>query len=556
MKKLSLLVIMVLIAVPLPGQIVIDGDMLDWEGVPPADVGGAAEEVGDMATGPEFDVQDLYITNDDSCVYFRIVMDPNGTFGDGRRNYTNPSILELWLETTLDTAGLTWGWWTLPLDYQVDMYSVIDPNINATEATIRKFHGYGAAPVWPDDYDSVGVALCAKNDNDNEIELAVPLAVINAGSDLRPFIYSVGDFIWAQEDYLPNHQNGTVPGYVINYNLFTGPAAILLKDQEIVSAITVDGDMSDWASMAPVDVAEVAEELGDMESGAEHDIKDIWVTSDSANIYFRIAIDPAATFTSQWTNHPGSDPAFQLFFDTNMEDTIGCGYGGFWIQAADAFVDLIAAYNPDNPSLEVNVYSYIADYAGAYEDWDSVGVAFAAVNDADNEIEVGIPRATLGAGKDVRFFIYSVMTENWDAEEYFPNDQTNEAGPSFVVNYNFVTGAAIVQRKGEPFGTGVKVAKTSGQPVAFALEQNYPNPFNPATHITYAITANVTVDLAVYNLAGQKIATLVHQYQTAGNYRVTWDGRMADGGTAASGLYFYRLKAGNHQQVKRMLLLK
>ena len=86
---------------------------------------------------------------------------------------------------------------------------------------------------------------------------------------------------------------------------------------------------------------------------------------------------------------------------------------------------------------------------------------------------------------------------------------------------------------------------------AFTLEQNYPNPFNPTTTIKYSLANASDVSLVVYNAIGQQVATLVNQSQTAGAYRVTFDAR-----SLASGIYFYRLQAGDFVKSHKMILMK
>jgi hypothetical protein len=88
-------------------------------------------------------------------------------------------------------------------------------------------------------------------------------------------------------------------------------------------------------------------------------------------------------------------------------------------------------------------------------------------------------------------------------------------------------------------------------PAKFTLSQNYPNPFNPATLIEYTLPQESRVTLKVYNTLGQEIATLVDEVQPAGYRSVTWNGR-----DMASGVYFYRLQAGDFGDLKRMLLVK
>ncbi|MCX6831823.1 MAG: T9SS type A sorting domain-containing protein [candidate division Zixibacteria bacterium] len=96
-------------------------------------------------------------------------------------------------------------------------------------------------------------------------------------------------------------------------------------------------------------------------------------------------------------------------------------------------------------------------------------------------------------------------------------------------------------------------------PTDFALNQNYPNPFNPETTIEFAVgsgSANKQVRLVIYNLLGEKIATIINEPLAAGKYTYKWRGTNQDGETVASGVYFYRLTVGDQSQTKKMVLLK
>jgi len=88
-------------------------------------------------------------------------------------------------------------------------------------------------------------------------------------------------------------------------------------------------------------------------------------------------------------------------------------------------------------------------------------------------------------------------------------------------------------------------------PNAFELKQNYPNPFNPSTTIEYTIPENSRVSLKVYDILGKEVADLVDKEQNSGTYIVIWDAK-----SASSGIYFYRITAGNYTDTKRMVLKK
>jgi len=106
-------------------------------------------------------------------------------------------------------------------------------------------------------------------------------------------------------------------------------------------------------------------------------------------------------------------------------------------------------------------------------------------------------------------------------------------------------------------GSGVLDESGPAIPTDFALAQNYPNPFNPSTIIEYALPGKAHVEVSVFNVLGQKIRTLVDEDQTVGYYSEVWDGTDDNGNSAASGIYFYRIDAGDeYTETKKMMLLK
>lgn len=93
-------------------------------------------------------------------------------------------------------------------------------------------------------------------------------------------------------------------------------------------------------------------------------------------------------------------------------------------------------------------------------------------------------------------------------------------------------------------------------PASFSLRQNYPNPFNPSTAIAYDLAKNASVTLKIYDLSGREVKTLVQGFQGAGTYTVNWNGTNDAGAKVASGIYLYRLQAGEFVQTRKMVLLK
>jgi hypothetical protein len=93
-------------------------------------------------------------------------------------------------------------------------------------------------------------------------------------------------------------------------------------------------------------------------------------------------------------------------------------------------------------------------------------------------------------------------------------------------------------------------------PLEFSLDQNFPNPFNPATTIKLTLPRRTRVELDVYNILGQNVRTLLDKEMDVGSYDIVWDGRDKFDRQVASGIYFYRIKAGDYSKTRKMVLLK
>jgi len=151
---------------------------------------------------------------------------------------------------------------------------------------------------------------------------------------------------------------------------------------------------------------------------------------------------------------------------------------------------------------------------------------------------------------------FTDLTENWDATVTSTIDglplgaliwnDTKLAAYSSAADF-----AAVNTAYETAAGVALSVRQKAGVATTFNLSQNYPNPFNPSTQIDFSVPQQSTVQLKVYNTLGQLVATLVNGNLSAGNHSVTFDAR-----NLASGMYIYRLSAGNFTSVKKMMLLK
>ncbi len=102
----------------------------------------------------------------------------------------------------------------------------------------------------------------------------------------------------------------------------------------------------------------------------------------------------------------------------------------------------------------------------------------------------------------------------------------------------------------------VSVEPGDAQPRDFSVGQNFPNPFNPSTTISFALERAAAVSFSVINVAGQLIEKHDLGTMTAGAYSLNWDGNSSDGRGLPSGVYFYRIQAGEFSATRKMVLLK
>jgi len=141
----------------------------------------------------------------------------------------------------------------------------------------------------------------------------------------------------------------------------------------------------------------------------------------------------------------------------------------------------------------------------------------------------------------------------------FEIDQTNGTGTEIGtgIGYNHTTGLAYSIN-----GPVISVdGENSYLPKSYSLKQNYPNPFNPSTKIEFSLPVAAKVQVTIYNILGQQVASLINEQLTAGNHSVVWNSNSSNGTKLSSGIYMYKLEASgidgsNFQQTRKMILLK
>ncbi len=128
---------------------------------------------------------------------------------------------------------------------------------------------------------------------------------------------------------------------------------------------------------------------------------------------------------------------------------------------------------------------------------------------------------------------------------------TNTSGWVSMTNVDIMVTAYVSDQ-----AVGVEDGYSNELPLTFDLMQNYPNPFNPSTVISYQLPQSEKVSLEIYNTLGERVRSLVNEIQETGYYQVEWDSKNSSGDQLSSGVYLYRLSAGNYTKVMKMVLLR
>ena len=197
---------------------------------------------------------------------------------------------------------------------------------------------------------------------------------------------------------------------------------------------------------------------------------------------------------------------------------------------------------PDSAALYPTTYAV----GFTYGFWKGVGN-----NDGFNSIS-GFPI-------DMQFVLPAVTSFDWT--QYFidvqvPNDPEAIAMSVRLHAYSRFTGTVYWDDLKVEKSTIITDVEDATIPVEFSVSQNYPNPFNPSTTIRYAIPQQSFVVIKVYDIIGREVKTLVNTEKSPGIYNVQWNGDNNFGSKVATGIYIYRVIAGNFTQVKKMILLK
>lgn len=149
-------------------------------------------------------------------------------------------------------------------------------------------------------------------------------------------------------------------------------------------------------------------------------------------------------------------------------------------------------------------------------------------------------------------FKINMRTGDYRAQQSDIEVRRNGDIVTVIIKRNAITAFQIILDS----ETAVSVKAVPGMATTFSLEQNYPNPFSGNTEIVYEVPTSSDVTIEVFDAMGNKVATLVDGYYSAGIYRAAWDGTSENGAQLQSGMYTYRMTAGTVNITRKMILVK
>ena len=248
---------------------------------------------------------------------------------------------------------------------------------------------------------------------------------------------------------------------------------------------------------------------------------DFWFRVDSMAPNVRIMSKQGGGVLGPWWQ-----PSFQIF----IWDTTGILRAASYIQESGLNGGAMELSKPIEKGTWYNAnFTFSGDTS-----FFQIRTKSGALYDSVSAVNEGPPRVTYGPMR--------IGHAGADAQPYFDG----------VVDYVRIYNYATAKHNQFPVGT----ADERMLPDQFALSQNYPNPFNPTTRINYDLPKEADVNITIYDLLGQEVKTLVNKQVKAGYHTVEWDATNSLNQKVSSGVYFYRIEAGDFTEVKKMVLLR
>ncbi len=313
------------------------------------------------------------------------------------------------------------------------------------------------------------------------------------------------------------------------------------------------------------------------EAEVELDLHECFIQNNDEDIFFKI------TAHENWGN-PVSEFLVAIFIDVdenfatgNQINNIGADYvialgslgdlilswsGGGWNPISGNFVPHHLIFSPGEDSLEVGIHLSQIGNPKSIRIVTTFLLSQQSIVDAapDNGLFY-IPYSMFDAPWLDESSFYGAISGG-DHADIFLSFNTKKLDPGsylahlVIPNNQPETEPTVIPVRLSVGATNVADDAQNLIPTKFMLHSNYPNPFNPETIIKFDLPKGGQVKLEIYNMLGQRVNRLVNEFKEAGYHQIHWNGKTDIGGSATSGIYFYRLEMEDFLAVKKMLMLQ
>ncbi len=274
-----------------------------------------------------------------------------------------------------------------------------------------------------------------------------------------------------------------------------------------------------------------------------------YVDSDTAGVY-NISDLPAGQYIVFAIPLGSYAPSFYSTLGTTLKwkNATKLDINGSMISGADIFVKPITNRNEGFTFINGTVVTPLSPGGNSPVTLQGVNGTTVSVSDANGDV-VGYGVTDEAGNFNISNLAPGTYTVTVDRFGY-QSTSSISVSPTYDSQGNSVpASAAFTIANDSP--NGVVVNKTTALPTEYKLEQNFPNPFNPTTTIRFNLPQTVKASLTIYNILGQKVATLVDGVIEAGAHNISWNAS-----NVASGIYFYQVKTDNFTATKKMMLIK
>lgn len=363
-----------------------------------------------------------------------------------------------------------------------------------------------------------------------------------------------GGYFYKNEVVVLDEINNTLNIYLDNYETITGSVTAsfnpenthinIYQDGVLVSSGVADanGDYS-IPGVLPGEYNATASLAGNY-----FDIQDVTISADNQIIDFQLEEYPY-DFTFNFAGDPvGQLQLFQFMscaIRLSDEDLIGYENNIF------SQVEFIAPFDPDEGELYAQIWKndslFYEQQVDDFTEGEWIDVVYEDLFEIDVTAEyyIGYRIYSLSGNIAAVYHDAGPMVEGNGA---YINISSWMPLPS-TYNYNFCIKAVAASQNSSGNNNNLV-------PLVTTLNQNYPNPFNPTTTISYQLPEDGKVELAIYNLKGQKVKTLTNETLDSGNHTAVWNGRDDNNKSVSSGIYIYKMKTNDNEETKKMILLK